>query len=141
MDSNEESVRRVLSWLFSDVKRAYFYAKASRPVFIEIPVEDREPGDENKVGKLNLSLYGTRDAAQNLQKEYTGFMQSLGFIVGRASPCNFYNPKMDITCTVRGDDFASCGPEAAIEWFKAKLQAKHESKHNILGAGANMIKQ
>ena len=25
-----------------DIKRAYFYAKARRPVFIEIPIEDRE---------------------------------------------------------------------------------------------------
>ena len=51
--------------LSSDIKRAYFYAKVVRPVFIEIPVEDRKPGDDNLVGKFNFSLYGTRDAAQN----------------------------------------------------------------------------
>ena len=51
--------------LSSDIKRAYFYAKAVRPVFIEIPKEDRKPGDDDKIGKLNLRLYGTRDAAQN----------------------------------------------------------------------------
>ena len=60
--------------LSSDIKRAYFYAKASRPVFIEIPVEDRQPGDGHMVGKLNLSLYGARDAAQNWQKTCTAFM-------------------------------------------------------------------
>ena len=54
--------------LSSDIKRPYFYAKAVRPVFIEIPIEDRQPGDEHKIGKLNLSLYGTRDVAQNWQK-------------------------------------------------------------------------
>ena len=48
-----------------DVKRAYFYAKSTRPVYVEIPIEDYEPGDTHKVGKLNLSLYGTRDAAQH----------------------------------------------------------------------------
>ena len=48
-----------------DVRRAYFYAKATRPVYIEIPIEDFEPGDEGKVARLNLSLYRTRDAAQN----------------------------------------------------------------------------
>ena len=48
-----------------DIKRAYFYAPASRPIFIEIPMEDYETGDEKRVGKLNLSVYGTRDAAQN----------------------------------------------------------------------------
>ncbi len=48
-----------------DVRRAYFYASARSDIYVEILEEDREPGDENKVGKLNLSLYGTRDAAQN----------------------------------------------------------------------------
>ena len=47
-----------------DVRRAYFCAKATRPVFFEIPIEDFEPRDEGKVARLNLSLYGTRDAAQ-----------------------------------------------------------------------------
>ena len=32
---------------------------------MEIPMEDLEPGDEMMVAKLNLSIYGTRDAAQN----------------------------------------------------------------------------
>ncbi len=63
-----------------DIKRAYFYAKAQRPVYIEIPPEDKQLGDEEKVGKLNVSLYGTRDAAQNWAVEYTTFLNSLGFI-------------------------------------------------------------
>ena len=41
-----------------DIKRAYFYAPARRNVYISIPVEDRMPGDEHMVGKLNLSLCG-----------------------------------------------------------------------------------
>ena len=62
--SNQEQARplRILS---IDVKRAYFYAPATRPIFIEIPLEDRQPEDEGFVAQLNLSLYGTRDAAQN----------------------------------------------------------------------------
>ena len=48
-----------------DVSRAYFYVESIRHVFIQIPEEDRLPGDEGLVGRLNLSLYGTRDAAQN----------------------------------------------------------------------------
>ena len=30
-----------------EVRRAYFYAKTIRPVYIEIPKEDWEPGDED----------------------------------------------------------------------------------------------
>ncbi len=54
-----------------DVKRAYFYAKSRRPVYVEIPIEDFEDGDEKMVGKLNFSLYGTCDAARNWSREYT----------------------------------------------------------------------
>ena len=58
---------------------------------IEIPIEDFEPGDEHVVADLNLSLYGTRDAAQNWTREYAGFLESIGFRSGLASPCNFFH--------------------------------------------------
>ena len=48
-----------------DIKRAYFHAPVRRPIFIEVPKEDLEFGDEGSVGQLQLSLYGARDAAQN----------------------------------------------------------------------------
>ena len=35
---------------------------AKRPIFIEIPDEDWKVGDEHRVGRLKLSLYGTRVA-------------------------------------------------------------------------------
>ena len=47
-----------------DVKRAYFYAPARRQVFVELPAEDWQEGDENMCGELRVSLYGTRDAAR-----------------------------------------------------------------------------
>ena len=70
-----------------DVKRAYFYAPARRPIYIELPVEDRLPGEEDHVAQLNLSLYGTRDAAQNWEAEYSSFMKDVGFKSGLTSPC------------------------------------------------------
>ena len=59
------SQNRRLRMMTIDARRACFYAPAQREVYIEIPMEDRESGDEGMVGKLNLSLYGTRDAALN----------------------------------------------------------------------------
>ena len=47
---------------FIDIRKAYFHAKATRDVYIELPDEDHEEG---MCGELNKSLYGTRDAAQN----------------------------------------------------------------------------
>ena len=57
-----------------DVKRAYFYAQATRPVFIHIPAEDRNPEDAGYVARLNFSLYGIRDAAQNWANTLTQFL-------------------------------------------------------------------
>ena len=54
-----------------DVKRAYFYAAARREIYIEIPMEDWQRGDADKVEKLNFSFYVTKDAAQNWAEEYT----------------------------------------------------------------------
>ena len=55
----KKSVRKLL---FVDVKRAYFYAPSTRSVYVELPPED---ATEGMVGKLNVSMYGTRDAAAN----------------------------------------------------------------------------
>ena len=107
-----------------NVKRAYFYAAAKRSVFIEIPPEDRVPGDESMVGRLNLSLYGTRDAAQNWSEEYTRTMVRAGFKVGRASPCNFYHEEWDVAVPVHGDDFTACGPESGLKLLQKALTAK-----------------
>ena len=117
----------------NDVKRAYFFAPTKRPIFIEIPAEDWEVGDEHRVGQLNLSLYGTRDAAANWAAAYTKMLQDIGFVKGRSSPCNFYHPDKQIKTTVHGDDFTSSGPEEELLWLKAKMEEKFDIKTNFLG--------
>ena len=52
-----------------DIKRAYFNAKARQCVLMEIPIQDREEEKEGMIGQLQLSLCGTRDAAQNWARE------------------------------------------------------------------------
>ena len=56
--------------MINDVARAFFGAPVTRDVCIELPDEDKtqEDWDQDMVGKLNMSLYGTRDAASNFQK-------------------------------------------------------------------------
>ena len=51
--------------LYADVSLAYFYARAIRPVYVKLPAEAQEAGDEDRCGRLLMSMYGTRDAAQN----------------------------------------------------------------------------
>ena len=73
-----------------DIKRAYFYARVRRPIFIELP---------------QLSLYVTRDEVQNWVHEYTTFLLILGFQVGRASLCNFTGRgKCQADCMAQGSN-------------------------------------
>ena len=63
--------KRPTRLMISDVKKAYFYAPATRRVFVALPPEDRGPGEEQMCGLLLKSLYGTRDAAFNWAAAYT----------------------------------------------------------------------
>ena len=70
--------------MINDVARAFFEARARRKVCIELPAEDRNPQDMGKdlVGLLNMSLYGTRDAAKNWQEEVAATTKSWVFTQG-----------------------------------------------------------
>ena len=46
---------------FIDIRRAYYHAHARRDLYVQLPIEDSEPG---MCGRLNKALQGTRDAAQ-----------------------------------------------------------------------------
>ena len=70
-----------------DVRRAYFYAPPRRRVFVELPPEDFQAGDEHMCGLLQYSFYGTRDAAQNWQEELASTLSDLKLTKGIACPC------------------------------------------------------
>ena len=54
--------------MVNDVKRAYFHAECTRDVYVQLPEEDVGAGEEGLCGKLQLSMYGTRDAARNWEE-------------------------------------------------------------------------
>jgi hypothetical protein len=64
-----------LKFDFIDVRRAFFRAPCRREVYVELPGEDAEPG---MCGLLQMAMYGTRDAPQNWEYEYTDFMINRG---------------------------------------------------------------
>ena len=61
-----------------DVSCAYFHAKAQRPVLIRLPAEDRMGTDEGKVGLMKKSMYGTRDAASNWERDWQENVEEVG---------------------------------------------------------------
>ena len=49
-----------------------------------------------------------------------------GFTQGRACPNVFWHRERGLTCSVHGDDFATCGPKRALDWFESALQEEYE---------------
>ena len=48
--------RRGQKMLYADVSRAFFYAPAVRLVYVQLPEEDRGPGDEGMCGEPRASM-------------------------------------------------------------------------------------
>ncbi len=80
------------------------------------------------VGELNFSMYGTRDAAQNWEREYEDAFRSLGFTQGKSTPCVFYHAERDIRTAVHGDDFTSLAEDSQLQWLAQELSKRYELK-------------
>ena len=121
--------------MYADVSRAYFYAKAVRPVYVKLPDEDVEPGDEGKGGKLVMSMYGARDAVVNWSSEYTATLLADGYVQGSANPCVFCQPKTGVAVMVHGDDFIAVGSDKDLASTRATLENKYRLKVETWGSG------
>ena len=64
------------SLMHVDVSRAYFHAKAQRLVLVKLPAEDRSEKDKGEIGLLKRSMYGTRDAASNWERDWQGHLEN-----------------------------------------------------------------
>ena len=118
--------------MVNDVKRAYFNARATRDLYIELPEEDVDHG-KNLIGKLNLCLYGTRDAAVNWQEALSENLLKAGFVRGIGHTAVFYHPTRDVMVMVHGDDYVSSGWEEDLQWLKTILEADYEIKTQLIG--------
>ena len=124
--------------MVNDISLAFFHARVERDVYVQLPEEDKEVGDDNMCGKLRPSMYGTRDAAQNWYKEYSQQLIGIGFTQGKASPCTLYHPTRNIRTYVHGDDYVSSGMPKELEWMKKELE-KIPGQDPSLGAGQGPI--
>ena len=94
-------------------------------MFVQLPDEDDLEGH---CGRLQVSMYGTRDAAASWEAEYTQGLIEDGFSPSIATPCSFYNEEQDIRCVVHGDDFTFLGTDGALTWIQKSMQACYEVK-------------
>ena len=113
-------------FMINDVARAFFEAAAKRAVCVEIPEEDKTAADRHKdvVGRLNMSLYGTRDAAQNWEEEYVKFMEYVWFRRGMVSPCVSFHPSRELRAVIHGDDFTLLGYAKDLDWLRTQIASR-----------------
>jgi len=121
--------------MVNDVRRAYFYARVRSKIYVELPDEDKTEKDKaaDNVGVLNLSMYGTREAATNWQREVADHLESIGFTRGSASSCIYHHQEREISTLVHGDDYASTAAREDLEWLEEELKKKFEIKTTIVG--------
>ena len=136
----EHKMERVL--MLNDVARAFFEAPMTRTVCVELPSEARVEGEEeDMVGLLQLSLYGTRDAAANFQAEVRKFLLSEGFSQSAYSPQVYWHRARDLKTFVHGDDFVTSGARTEAVWLRDRLMQRFEIKTHIIGAGAEDVSE
>ena len=125
-----------------DVRRAYLYAPARRKVFVELPPEYYQLGDEHMCGLLRYSLYGTRDAAQNWEEELASTLSGLGLTRGNACPCVWRGriKGEDVVATVHDDDITIGGQRTAVESLIKMISKKYEIKKQVLAGDPDLEK-
>ena len=119
--------------MLNDVSRAFFNAKVTREVYIQLPQEDLEPGERDMVGRLNLCLYGTRDAAMHWQECVAEQLKKCGFQRSQAYPSLYHHQSRNICTLIHGDDYVSVASKEQLKWLKGELEAAFEIKTDIIG--------
>ena len=116
--------------MVQDVNKAYFYAPATRDVYVELLPERAQPG---MCAQLHKSLYGTRDAALNWAQAYSEVLEKMGLVKGKSSPCNFYHAEWGIRTVVHGNDILSEGPGDNLKAMDTEMRKSFALKTEILG--------
>ena len=127
----------------NDVSTAYFHApvKEGQYIYVQLPAEDIEEGEEGLCGRLDYSMYGTRRVATNWQAHYTRDILNNGFKVGIANNCTFYNEQRHIYCMVHGDDFISTATDECLLWLESILNKEFKIKTHKIGPEAKGNKE
>ena len=120
-----------------DVSRAHFYAPSVRPVFVQLLEEDPESQNPGVCGRLDRTMYGTLDAAEQWSLHYSKVLLQAGFRQGKASPCHFYHSLYQVRILVHGDDFVIVGRRAGRQYAEQVLGNAYDIKTDYAGLEAN----
>jgi hypothetical protein len=122
-----------------DARKAHLHAFADRTVFTQLPPEEAAPG---YCARLVRCLYGTRDAPKRWEAFLAEQLVALGFAKGRASPCCYFHPVLEVRCIVHGDDFVLTGRAWALDEVKAGMHERFLLKElGRLGGGPGELRE
>ena len=107
--------------------------RSNKDIFIELPPGDVEPG---MVGKLEKSLYGTRDAALNWAEAYMKVLIAMGYKKCLSSPCSSHHEGWDMSTVVHGDDFLTEGLANGLIKMNLTSELNFQVKTEIIGPDA-----
>ena len=77
------------------------------------------------VGMLLRSMYGTQDASNLWQEDYTGTLAQRGYKPGRSNPAVFHSRQGDGRMLVHGDDFVLLADDGEIKAVEQLLKSKY----------------
>ena len=124
-------VRQKRKLMVLDVKRAFLHGIATRTIYVELPGEESENG--KYVGRLNRTLYGTRDAPVAWLRAVRQDMEALGFQECKVTTGVFVHPDRDVRVVTHVDDFLVAGEYNDIAWLRDEMLKKYELKVQIAG--------
>ena len=126
MVSQKVSTRgKTLVMRFWDIRRAHFYGIARRTVYVNLPEEEQ---DGVHCALLLKSMYGTQDASNIFQWDYTELLTGGGHCVGKSNPAVFFHAEEDCRTFVHGDDFCALGDLDAVDNLEKLLMSRYELK-------------
>ena len=90
-----------------DISTAYFRGTLERLSYIRLYTEDRQKYNDDKIGRLVKSMYGTQDSSLIWQLGGANRIcgESGSFRRGKHSAALFHNPNQDERVAMHGDNF------------------------------------
>ena len=116
------------SLMHVDFSHAYFHAKAQRLVLVKLPVKDCSGKDKGEIGLFKKSMYGTRHAASNWERDWQGHLENWGCELVCSSRCVFHNKKKATSGLTHGDHFVVTGSKESLLELKKQLESVFQSK-------------
>ena len=92
--------------------------------------------DAGKVGLMKNSMYGTRDAASNWERDWQEDVKNCGFPHGPNSKDLFHHRESRVSGLTHVDDFVLTGPTKKLMEIERKMTSVYPIKGKIISYGS-----